>query len=196
MTGLQPPLPGYDKVLGAFMGRVINEIISLDPILGRIPWHQPSHIGEIRRSGSSYAPETEFTDLEHDCILQNDLVRIGDVEAFVECLCEMGLGLQDQMHRNLIQLLSDSGDSFGASIDLGGRLVTWEDFFELLENFEVTFDSNNMMIGEPVIMSSPAMVEALESIPRPTDFDERVNTILRRKLERQLAEKRTRRLSE
>jgi hypothetical protein len=171
-------------------------MIDLDPILGKIPWSMPAHAGPMRQSGTSSASEIDFTEVSHDYILENDVVRFGQTGEFVNILCEIGLAFQDQLHLSLIETLSDSTERSGTSLDLNGQPVSWDIFLQLLEQADFQFGPDNMMLGEPTVMMSPEVANALAQITRPPDFEERVNRILGRKLESYLAEKRTRRLSE
>jgi hypothetical protein len=195
MTQL-PQLPDYCDALDWFTDQVINGMISLDPILGKIPWSAPAHIGPIRQTGTPSATEITFTEFTHEHILQNNVIRLGQIEEYANILCEICLSVQEQMHINLLATLTDPSQQAGTSVDLNGQSVSWNTVLELFEKADIKFDSKNMIDGDPMIMISPDDAAVLATIPRPPDFVDRVNSILSRKLKIQLAEKRTRRLSE
>jgi hypothetical protein len=165
-------------------------------MLGRIRRVESAHAGPLRSIAGDQLVDELPTHFEHVSVMHTDVIRFGKVDEFIESLYEMGMDFQKQMGKRLIEMLDQACEQAGTAIDAQGRPLSWDMVLELIEAIEVRFDAAGMMSGEPAIMMNPQTAAALSNIPRPDDFEQRVNDILRKKLEKHLAQKRNRQLSE
>jgi hypothetical protein len=195
MTDLRFRLPGYEHALNAFINELFDGIIALNPILRDIPRAEPIHAGPHRRMVGNQPVEEIPIHLEQVTILHNDVTRFGKIDEYIGALYEVGMHFQEQMEKQVVEAIIQNCEQAGTAFHTQGRPITWEMVLEYIEATNVQFDASGMMAGDYAFMITPEMDAALAAVPRPADFIDRANEILRKKWEAYLAQKRPRQLS-
>jgi hypothetical protein len=195
MTLLRFRMPGYEHALNAFINELFDGIIALNPILRDIPRAEPAHAGPRRNIVGSQTVDEIPIHLEQITTLHNDVTRLGKIDEFITSLYEVGMYFQDQMEKQVVEAIVEHCEQAGTAFHTQGRPITWDMVLESIEATDVRFDASGMMAGDYSIMITPEMAAALAEVPRPEDFIDRANEILRKKWEAYLAQKRPRQLS-
>lgn len=185
----------YDEAMSTFVREVIDGVVNLDPLLRDIATVPTRHAGPIRNVTEQGVVDQQLTTFQQEGIFHHDVIRLTNVDEFVSILYLMGTRFRDQLSKNLIETLLTVTESSGNTIDKKGDPLSWNMFLELIEAMEVRFDADGQMLSAPTVIMNPETAARLDKIPKPDDFEQRIEEILLRKRDEFNAEKRRRRVS-
>jgi len=175
------------------MSTVIDGLIGVDPVLGRIPVRVTGHAGPIRNVTGPQPMDHPLTAFGEVLAIHADVVRDTDVESFLVTLTELAGKYEVAMGKAMVQTLSEVTEAVGNVVDVEGRPLSWDHFLDALEMTESTFDEDGNLEGMRILVH-PETAKLLQALEITPEQQLRYDEIIRRKKERWDAQKRPRRL--
>lgn len=184
----------YVEAENAFMGSVIQGMISLDPLLGDIRSFPSVHQGPTRNVREPEVLDQVATSISHGIKVEHEVIHNTYIEDFISELCSMAVMFRDSQAKLLFQNLGAAIDVVGNTIDAKGARLSPDTIIDLMDKVKIDFDPNGNPIF-PTLVISPDVGEKLHSLTFSTDQNDRLGQVLKGKKAEFYAKKRTRRLS-
>lgn len=187
-------LPGYIRCLGPFVQAVNRAVVSSSPLIGEIAERPTRHRGPIRNAPQPNPVEHRSEPLTINYEVSFDIIRNGQVEAFVELLIQQA---NEQfiggLERQFIRAAQDVTHASGRVIDANGEPLSFDHVIDLVESVEISSDESGAL-RMPTIMMNPETRKIVERLQPTPEQHDRLNAVLRKKHEENLRNRKTRRI--
>jgi len=192
MKTLSFSLKKYNSAMARLLGEIKTGLDQTDPILGKIQSHAVVHGGKMRQVSEPKVVETKMQVHKADVVIDLDLYRRTDVEAFASHFLDIWVKFVKQTHKYFFEFLNQTTKAVGNVTDAKGKNV-WDAQIEMLEGLKMRFDEDGNHQTE-FIMHPDTAKKLAENPPTP-EQQKRWEDALNKKREEYYAQKRTRRLS-
>lgn len=166
------------------------------PILGQIEFVEVSGTVGSRvrdREGMDVVLEPGKTSTEITADL--DAVRAGDYDVFHAELDQAAESMAEQLVGYFVETLGKVTDGTGNVVDAGGRPLSFELIYEMLDKIEPSVDDDGNLV-RPTLMMHPDQADKLQQLPPLSNEQQQLlDELEQRKREEALARRRRRRLS-
>jgi hypothetical protein len=187
-------LPDYDLACAFVVSRVTKDIARAnDPVLSQIKVvPMKGTVSSVVETRGEMAVDLPAEPLGFELGVKAEDVRDGNFEALQVKLVEAADGYAEQLAKMLYGNLDKITTATGNTLDAGGRPLTFEMVYEVLDKMEWRLDENDEL-STPSLVMRP---ETAAKLPPPTsDQLKMLEELKARKLEELLAKRRRRRLS-
>jgi hypothetical protein len=188
-------LPEYEQGALSVFGDAVDEFAMINhPILREMERRvvrdvRPSRISEGEDPPLALNPIESSAEI----VLDASAIAEGDLGSVYTAADTIGDAKGGAIVKGMVEHLSQITDRTGNAVDAGGRPVSHELFFEMLEGMEISFDEHGE--AEFQILTSPEMGAKLAALPPLTPEQQaRLDEIMARKREEFEARKKTRRM--
>ncbi len=187
----------YDAAFTAVFDETVGILArGRSPMLSQIRFAKTSGpLGSRVRTRDGMDVELEPGETTAEITTDLRAVRAGDYTALY---CDFDKASED-MAKGLVGLLVQSmsavTEATGNVTDVGGRPLSFEVIYEMLEKMEFSLDENDELVL-PAIFVNPDTAKKFESLPPATpQQEEKMDALKERKRQEALARRRRRRLS-
>jgi hypothetical protein len=187
-------LPDYDLACAHVISHVTKDIArASDPVLRQIKVvPMKSTVSSVVETRGDMALDLPAEPVGFELGVKAEDVRDGNFEALQVKLIEAADGYAEQLAKMLYGNLGKITTATGNTLDAGGRPLTFEMLYEMLDKIEWTLDENDEL-STPSLVMHP---DTASKLPQPTPEQVKMLEELKaRKLEELLAKRRRRRLS-
>lgn len=186
MPALSFELPKYEYSINKLRDDILFGLHMEDEILKLLPPREVVHRGVTRLVSKptildrSTIPHKSKVDMSEAMFLQTDVIQCTDV------ICKLIMSLLNQQKMHTFEIMFETGDAAGNSIDGEGRDV-WELYIEALQKLDYRFEAYKCYVGSDVM-------EKMLATPPTEEQLERAKAVVKYKREELLAKRRERRL--
>ena len=179
-------LSKYEYAINRLRDEILFGLHMEDEILKLFPPIEMSHRGETRLVSKptildrSTRPHKSIVSMDEAMFLQTDVVKCTDV------IYRLTMSLLNQQKAHTIEVMFETGEAAGHSIDGKGRDV-WELYIEALQKLDYRFEGYKCYVGSDVM-------EKMLSNPPTEEQLNRAKEVVKSKREEFLAKRRVRRL--
>lgn len=191
---LRTDIPNYDQAVVSFMSNVVDELINLDPLLGKLPNRKSVHTGPIRNVRGEKVLDQEFEEISATANLSFEDIKNSNIERFTGFLTEFSDQLIINLRQGLFLNLTPVLEMSGQTIKNNNESFSYDTFLDALEMVELEFDESGNPI-KPTMVLHPKLLNELKSIELTEQQVLREKRIIDKKREEYYAKKRYRRLS-
>jgi hypothetical protein len=187
-------LPDYDLACAHVISRVTKDIArASDPVLSQIKVvPMKCTVSSVVETRDDMALDLPAEPVGFELGVKAEDVRDGNFEALQVKLVEAAEGYAEQLAKMLYGSLDKVTTATGNTFDAGGRPLTFEMLYEMLDKIEWTLDENDEL-STPSLVMHP---DTASKLPQPTPEQVKmIEGLKARKLEELLAKRRRRRLS-
>jgi len=164
MSKLPFSLPKYEYAINKLRDEVLFGLHMQDEILKLFPPREVVHRGATRLVSNptildrATIPHKSKVDMGEAMFLQTDVIKCTDV------ICRLTMSLLNQQKMHTFEVMFETGDAAGNSIDGKGRDV-WELYIEALQKLDYRFEGYKCYVGSDVMkkmLATPPTEEQLE----------------------------------
>jgi hypothetical protein len=187
-------LPEYDLACIHVISHVTKDVArASDPVLSQIKVvPMKSTVSSVVEMRGEMALDLPAEPVGFELGVQAEEVRDGNFEVLQVKLVEAADGYAEQLAKMFYGNLGKITTATGNTLDAGGRPLTFEMLYGMLDKIEWTLDENDEL-STPSLVMHPDMASKL---PKPTPEQVKmIEELKARKLEELLAKRRRRRLS-
>jgi hypothetical protein len=186
MSRISFSLPRYEYAINKLRDEVLFGLHMEDEILKLFPPIEMFHRGTTRLVSKptildrSTRPHKSKVSMDEAMFLQTDVIKCTDV------ISQLTMSLLNQQKAHTFEVMFETGEAAGNSIDGKGRGV-WELYIEALQKLDYRFEGYKCYVGSDVMekmLASPPTEEQLS----------RAKEVVKAKREEALTKKRVRRL--
>lgn len=187
-------LPDYDLACAFVVSRVTKDIARAnDPVLSQIKVvPMKGTVSSVVETRGEMALDLPAEPLGFELGVKAEDVRDGNFEALQVKLVEAADGYAEQLAKMLYGNLGKITAATGNTLDAGGRPLTFEMVYEVLDKMEWRLDENDELSTPSLVMHPETAAKLPQSTPEQVKMIEELKA---RKLEELLAKRRCRRLS-
>lgn len=187
----------YDVAFTRFFGDTVRTLArARSPILSQVQVVDVAGTlgSRVRdRQGMDVVLEPGTTSTEVTADLK--AVVNGDYEQLYAELEEASDSMAEQLVGLFVESLNKVTEGTGNVVDAGGKPLSFEVMYEMLEKLEFSVDENDELVM-PSLLMHPDQAEKVKDLPPPTPEQQRMlDELKERKREEALARRRRRRLS-
>jgi len=191
LSALSFTLPAYDDAITRVYDQIFTGLHMRDNLLRLFPPRVMQHQGKTRQVSNPQILDTSMRLHRATINLQPEMFLRTDTAQFRDFVVGLVMDLQNQRKAHVLEVISQTSDAVGNSIDGKDRNV-WDVYIEALEKVDLRFDQEGKPLATFFLPSEQATKIATVL---PTDEQlKRATEIVNKKRERFLANKRYRRL--
>ncbi len=187
-------LPDYDRACGEVVARVTKAIArASDPVLSQIKVvPMKGTVSSVVETRGDLALDVPAEPVGFNLGVNAEDVRRGNFEGLQVKLVEAADGYAEQLSKMLYGHLDKVTTATGNTFDAGGRPLTFEMVYEMLDKIEWTLDDDDELSTPSLVMHPDTAAKLPTVTPEQLKMVEELKA---RKLEELLAKRRRRRLS-
>ncbi len=184
-------LDEYDRAFADFANEALQKLMAKkDPVLREIKPVQSEQIPIVQNtmpSGEVVEGEPFRTEMKFS--LGVDELVNGNLEAFAVALDEMATDGLKQLMPKLFERIGCLSEGAGTTVDARGEPLSYELILRGLEKIEIDFDEHGNPIL-PTMVVGPALHEAWQKLPAPTETQQRAFSELIERKKREFNDRR------
>lgn len=179
-------LPKYEYAIRRLLNAFAYSLHMQDEILKLFPPVEVIHIGTSRLVSKPNILDRTFQNHKTKFTTDPDMFLQTDAFKFRDILIQLNTSLQDQQKKQTVEVMLETGEAAGNSIDGKGRNF-WDVYIEMLEKLDSKFQSYTLYMN-------PETEREMMKTPQTEEQRQRIREVVKAKREEYQANKRHRRL--
>lgn len=190
------PLSPYEQAEIEMLKLIREAVFRSSSLIGAIREQPTRHNSRNVNLVDPVIIEHGLVELSADFAIHHDLIRFGDVDAYIEILIDaLYSGFVEPMEKHFVESISELTTAAGNTVNAAEEgLSPFEAFLKAFEKIEMSLDADDNLVL-PTVAANPETIKNLSTEKFGPAEREKLNLLLQRKREELLRNKRVRRLT-